>query len=125
MNISCIAFDFDGTLIRSNRIKRTRLYDTVADIPLAAEILEQDISTPPIVTAFGALINHITGGHIEGAGTAKTFQPMNVNFGIMPPLEVKKIAIDGKMRKIKKKDRKPLKSKRALEALENWLNEAE
>ena len=92
---------------------------------LAAEILEQDISTPPIVTAFGALINHITGGHIEGAGTAKTFQPMNVNFGIMPPLEVKKIAIDGKMRKIKKKDRKPLKSKRALEALENWLNEAE
>ena len=40
MNISCIAFDFDGTLIRSNRIKRTRLYDTVADIPLAAEILD-------------------------------------------------------------------------------------
>lgn len=88
---------------------------------LAAEILGNAITAPPIVTAFGALINHITGGHIEGAGTAKTFQPMNVNFGIMPPLEVKKVEIDGKMRKIKRKDRKPLKSKRALEALENWL----
>lgn len=92
---------------------------------LAAEIFGNDITTPPIVTAFGALINHITGGHIEGVGTAKSFQPMNVNFGIMPPLEIKKIAIDGKMQKIKKKDRKPLKSKRALEALENWLNETE
>ena len=88
---------------------------------LAAEILGNAITAPPIVTAFGALINHITGGNIEGAGTAKTFQPMNVNFGIMPPLEVKKVEIDGKMRKIKRKDRKPLKSKRALEALENWL----
>lgn len=88
---------------------------------LVAEILGYEITTPPIVTAFGALINHITGGHIEGAGTAKTFQPMNVNFGIMPPLDVKKIEIDGKMRKIKRKDRKPFKSKRALEALENWL----
>jgi len=88
---------------------------------LTAEILGNEITAPPIVTAFGALINHITGGHIEGAGTAKTFQPMNVNFGIMPPLEVKKVEIDGKMRKIKRKDRKPLKSKRALEALENWL----
>jgi len=92
---------------------------------LAAEILGHNITTPPIVTAFGALINHITGGHIEGAGTAKTFQPMNVNFGIMPPLEIKKIAIDGKMQKIKKKDRKPLKSKRALDALEDWLNQTE
>ncbi|HRW30153.1 MAG TPA: FAD-dependent oxidoreductase, partial [Emcibacteraceae bacterium] len=88
---------------------------------LAAEVRGKNMTTPPIVTAFGALINHITGGHIEGAGTAKTFQPMNVNFGIMPPLEFKKI--DGQ--KIKRKDRKPLKSKRALEALEAWLNDPE
>ncbi len=86
---------------------------------LAAETQGTSITSPPIVTAFGALINHITGGHIEGAGTAKTFQPMNVNFGIMPPLEIKKI--DG--RKIKRKDRKPLKAKRALEALESWLHQ--
>lgn len=90
---------------------------------LAAEILAEKITPPPIVTAFGALINHITGGHIEGAGTAKTFQPMNVNFGIMPPLDEKKHEVDGRMVKIKRKDRKPLKSKRALDALENWLDQ--
>ena len=89
---------------------------------LVAQLRGQSISSPPIVTAFGALINHITGGHIEGAGTAKTFQPMNVNFGIMPPLEQKKHEIDGRMVKIKRKDRKPLKSKRALDALTSWLD---
>lgn len=92
---------------------------------LGAEITGREVTTPPIITAFGALINHITGGHIEGVGAAKTFQPMNVNFGIMPPLEEKKMLQDGKMKKIKRKDRKPLKSKRALEALDRWLNEAE
>ena len=90
---------------------------------LTAEHLGRDIMPPPIVTAFGALINHITGGHIEGAGTAKSFQPMNVNFGIMPPLEIKKIEVNGKMVKIKRKDRKPLKSKRAIDALTAWLNQ--
>ena len=60
---------------------------------------------PPKTTAFGALINHITGG-----ADAKTFQPMNVNFGLFPPIE-------GKM---KKKDRKPAKAARALTALSEW-----
>lgn len=41
VEISCIVFDFDGTLVRSNRIKRTRLYDAVADIPKAAAILDE------------------------------------------------------------------------------------
>lgn len=40
MKIRVIAFDFDGTLVRSNRIKRTRLYDTVAGVPMAATILD-------------------------------------------------------------------------------------
>ncbi|MCP5381979.1 MAG: methylenetetrahydrofolate--tRNA-(uracil(54)-C(5))-methyltransferase (FADH(2)-oxidizing) TrmFO [Kordiimonadaceae bacterium] len=88
---------------------------------LAAEQHGKSVKSPPIVTAFGALINHITGGHIEGAGTAKTFQPMNVNFGIMPPLDYGKIG----GQKVKRKDRKPLKSKRALEALKHWLNNPE
>ncbi len=92
---------------------------------LAADLKGEKITPPPIVTAFGALINHITGGHIEGAGTAKTFQPMNVNFGIMPPLEEKKHEVDGRIVKIKRKDRKPLKSKRALAALDEWLNQTE
>ena len=47
----------------------------------AAEILGQPIQSPPNTTAMGALISHISGG-----AEAKTFQPMNVNFGLFPPL---------------------------------------
>ena len=50
----------------------------------AAEVLNQDLETPPINTATGALLNHILGG-----ADAKTFQPMNINFGLFPPVEAK------------------------------------
>ncbi len=54
----------------------------------AAERLGQPVTLPPPTTALGALVNHITGGHIvtidEGP---RSFQPMNVNFGLFPPLE--------------------------------------
>lgn len=62
---------------------------------------------PPATTAFGALISHITGG-----ADAKTFQPMNVNFGLFPPLEGR----------FKRKDRKPAKAKRAMEGLAHWMD---
>lgn len=88
----------------------------------AAEALMQTFSTPPITTAFGALINHITGG-----AHADSFQPMNINFGIMPDLEHKyrDVEINGKMRrkKYKKAERKQEKSKRAMLALKEWLDE--
>ena len=48
----------------------------------AAERLGKQLTTPPPTTAIGSLVNHITGG-----AAAKTFQPMNVNFGLFPPLE--------------------------------------
>jgi methylenetetrahydrofolate--tRNA-(uracil-5-)-methyltransferase len=48
----------------------------------AAEILGQPLAAPPATTATGALVTHITGG-----AEAKTFQPMNVNFGLFPPVE--------------------------------------
>lgn len=61
---------------------------------------------PPPTTAFGALLAHITGG-----AAAETFQPMNVNFGLFPPL-------DGSVRK---HERKPALSRRALADLDRWL----
>lgn len=73
----------------------------------ATERLGGTIMPPPPTTAFGALISHITGG-----ADAKTFQPMNVNFGLFPPLE----------QRTKKKERKPAMSKRALEHLADWKN---
>ena len=72
----------------------------------AADRLGLAITPPPATTAFGALLAHITGG-----ADAKTFQPMNVNFGLFPPLE-------GRM---KKRERKPAMSARALADLDAWL----
>jgi methylenetetrahydrofolate--tRNA-(uracil-5-)-methyltransferase len=54
----------------------------------AAERLGRVFTVPPVTTAHGALINHITGGHIATTdGATNTFQPMNINFGLMPPPE--------------------------------------
>jgi methylenetetrahydrofolate--tRNA-(uracil-5-)-methyltransferase len=77
----------------------------------AAERLALDPAPPPATTALGALLGHITGG-----ADAETFQPMNVNFGLFPPLER---APDGK--KSKKRDRKPAMARRALTDLDAWL----
>ncbi len=58
----------------------------------AADILGVVLLPPPATTAMGALVNHITGGHIEAEGYsgARSFQPMNVNFGLFPPVSVAK-----------------------------------
>ncbi len=75
---------------------------------MAAEVAGTEPTPPPPETALGALLAHITGGHLVG-GTG--FQPMNVNFGLFPPL-------DGKY---KKRDRKPAMAHRALNSLGGWL----
>ncbi|WP_026791272.1 methylenetetrahydrofolate--tRNA-(uracil(54)-C(5))-methyltransferase (FADH(2)-oxidizing) TrmFO [Pleomorphomonas oryzae] len=56
----------------------------------AAERLGAVATPPPPTTALGALLGHITGGHIsaETEGAPRSFQPMNVNFGLFPPIEV-------------------------------------
>jgi methylenetetrahydrofolate--tRNA-(uracil-5-)-methyltransferase len=63
----------------------------------AAERLGRPVRPLPETTALGALINHITGGHIETIDDGpRSFQPMNVNFGLFPPLERTPKAEDGK-----------------------------
>src|SRR5262245_15459187 len=55
----------------------------------AAERLSQSVAPPPATTAHGALLAHITGGHVEAAGAAsgaRSYQPMNINFGLFPPI---------------------------------------
>jgi methylenetetrahydrofolate--tRNA-(uracil-5-)-methyltransferase len=55
----------------------------------AAERLGRLVSPPPATTAHGALLAHITGGHVEAPGAAsgaRSYQPMNVNFGLFPPI---------------------------------------
>ncbi|MPZ58823.1 MAG: methylenetetrahydrofolate--tRNA-(uracil(54)-C(5))-methyltransferase (FADH(2)-oxidizing) TrmFO [Rhizobiales bacterium] len=53
----------------------------------AADRLGESIGSPPATTAHGALLSHIVGGHIETIDAGpRSFQPMNVNFGLFPPL---------------------------------------
>ncbi|MGN7099246.1 methylenetetrahydrofolate--tRNA-(uracil(54)-C(5))-methyltransferase (FADH(2)-oxidizing) TrmFO [Brevundimonas diminuta] len=84
----------------------------------AAQALGRDLAPPPPETAMGALVEHITGGHLEGS----KFQPMNINYGLLPPLEAPKVDEDGKRIHPKERGRakKRLQSIRALNALKAW-----
>jgi methylenetetrahydrofolate--tRNA-(uracil-5-)-methyltransferase len=63
----------------------------------AAELKGESFVPPPPTTALGALLNHITAGHIETIDSGPpSFQPMNVNFGLFPPLNEKVPSPDGK-----------------------------
>ena len=75
----------------------------------AAEMLGRTLPPPPPETATGALLAHITGG-----ADAKTFQPMNVNFGLFPP-------IDAKVGRKGRKDRYKAYTDRAKAAFSAWL----
>ncbi|MFE3838114.1 methylenetetrahydrofolate--tRNA-(uracil(54)-C(5))-methyltransferase (FADH(2)-oxidizing) TrmFO [Pseudogemmobacter sonorensis] len=75
----------------------------------AAQILGRDLPPPPPETATGALVTHITGG-----ADARTFQPMNVNFGLFPP-------IDAKGGRRGRKDRYKAYTDRAKAAFALWL----
>jgi methylenetetrahydrofolate--tRNA-(uracil-5-)-methyltransferase len=72
----------------------------------AGEILTRGVEPPPPTTAFGALLAHITGG-----ADAKTFQPMNVNFGLFPEPPAQ----------TRGKDRKRAQAHRAIRDLQAWL----
>ena len=76
----------------------------------AAELAGAVAPPPPATTAFGALLTHITGGHLGAGGT---FQPMNVNFGLFPPLEGRR----------PKKERKAAMVARARADLGRWLGD--
>ena len=72
----------------------------------AAERTGAALAPPPPTTALGALLGHITGG-----AEAATFQPMNINFGLFPPLE----------QRLRRRERRSAMSRRALTDLDAWL----
>ena len=91
----------------------------------AAERLGQIPAPPPPTTAIGALINHITGGHIESIDAGpRSFQPMNVNFGLFPPIETPREDESGKRLRGPEKGaaRKRLLSARAEADLASWMS---
>jgi len=72
----------------------------------AAELAGRTLAPPPRETALGALLAHIT-----GEAEVETYQPMNVNFGLFPPIEGRS----------KKADRKLMYTSRARAAFSGWL----
>ena len=77
----------------------------VAGLMAAAEVGGRAWSSPPRTTALGALLAHITGD-----AEADSYQPMNVNFGLFPPLH-----------EVKKKQRKEAYTSRAKQELRDWV----
>ncbi len=77
----------------------------------AAERFGQSITLPPVTTALGALLAHITGG-----AEADTFQPMNVNFGLFPP-----VPGDGTRQRLRGRNRKKALADRAISDFKDWL----
>ena len=89
----------------------------------AAQMMGESFSPPPPTTAHGALINHITGGHIETTDSlGSSFQPMNVNFGLFPPIDKVKV-IDGIRLKHTEQAvaRKRAYTARAMADFDSWL----
>ena len=105
----------------------------------AAERTGRAAAPPPATTALGALLDHITGGHVladedpigdptdgsAGHGRRSSFQPMNINYGLLPPLEdVPATTADGKRLKGKERGfaKKRLMSQRAMRDVGRWLD---
>jgi len=80
----------------------------LAGIMTACELAGRDWAEPPRTSALGALLAHITGD-----AEAETYQPMNINFGLFPPVVSEK--------KVKKADRKVAYTQRAKADLAPWL----
>jgi len=80
----------------------------IAGIMTACELAGRDWAEPPRTTALGALLAHITGD-----AEAETYQPMNINFGLFPPIITEK--------KIKKPQRKLVYTERGKADLAPWV----
>ena len=96
----------------------------------AADRLGRAPSLPPATTAFGALLGHITGGHLvsDDEPGKRSFQPMNINFGLFPPLEAgTKLKPDDFEGRFRGKDKSIAKKKaftsRALADCRAWLTD--
>ncbi len=83
----------------------------------AAEALGQTLPAPADTTALGCMLAHVTGGHMTGEGASKlAYQPMNVNFGLLPPLT--EAAPRGRKGRV---ERRRLMTERAKAEIKSWL----
>ncbi len=99
----------------------------------ASELLGKPVSIPPITTAMGALLHHITTGHVaydeDGTSNEKSrrsFQPMNVNFGLFPPIDKSSLKKPEGQKRWRGKEKQTAKKRvyaaRALNDFRFWLD---
>ncbi|MDP9138603.1 MAG: methylenetetrahydrofolate--tRNA-(uracil(54)-C(5))-methyltransferase (FADH(2)-oxidizing) TrmFO [Pseudomonadota bacterium] len=119
-------FRFAGQITGVEGYVESAAMGLIAGMLAASEQLGASFDLPPTTTAHGALLNHITGGHIETTDHATaSFQPMNVNFGLFPPVDLSRGA-DGKRLKgpAKQMARKRAYTSRAIADFRDWLRQA-
>ena len=120
---ACSQLRFAGQITGVEGYVESAAMGLMAGRMAAAERLGLGFTLPPPTTAHGALINHITGGHIEttdkGSGS---FQPMNVNFGLFPPVAAPR-RIEGKRLDHSEKaiERKRAYTSRAQNDFAKWI----
>jgi methylenetetrahydrofolate--tRNA-(uracil-5-)-methyltransferase len=87
----------------------------------AAERLGRELSPPPATTALGALLGHVTGGHLEDG--SRSFQPMNINYGLLAEMDGPRLDEAGRKIPFKERGRakKRAMGRRALKDLGAWL----
>ena len=89
----------------------------------ASQILGLPCPLPPVTSAIGALLNHITSGHVSydedaQSNAGRSFQPMNVNFGLLPPISLEK---DESGKRLRGKDKSAAKKQAmAARAISDW-----
>ena len=97
----------------------------IAGLYAAADARATSLAPPPPTTALGSLLGHITGGHIETIDAGpRSFQPMNINFGLFPPLAAPPTKKpDGTRLRGNEKTmaKKQAMSARALSDLDRWI----
>jgi methylenetetrahydrofolate--tRNA-(uracil-5-)-methyltransferase len=100
----------------------------MAGLYAAADARATELAPPPATTALGSLLGHITGGHIESIEPGgRSFQPMNINFGLFPPLSAPPTdKPDGTRLRGNEKTvaKKQAMSARALSDLDRWIAES-
>ena len=121
---ACPRLRFAGQITGCEGYVESAAIGLVAGRMAIAERTGQTFEPPPRTTAIGALLSHITGGHLEAEDeNGLSFQPMNVNFGLFPPIDAPDRDSDGKRFKgaAKAAARKRAMSERALSDLDAWL----
>jgi methylenetetrahydrofolate--tRNA-(uracil-5-)-methyltransferase len=94
----------------------------------AADSKGEDVRLPPATTALGSLLNHITGGHLvsDDEPGKRSFQPMNINFGLFPELAPGSIVKPEGIKRFRGKDKtiikRQLMAERALSDCRTWLD---